>query len=199
MWFLAFDTGCATMVDKTSASLLERVRQLGDQEAWTRFVHLYTPLLFLWAKRLKLDLPEAEELVQEVFSALVNQLPEFRYDPARRFRGWLWTVTLNKVRERRRKKTLIHAGPLDGEVIDEANGVAEFTDAEYRQYITERAFQLIQQDFEPGTRRAFLEHVMRGRTAADVAAELGMSIGAVYAAKTRVLARLRIELQGLVD
>lgn len=191
--------GCPIMVDKTSISLLDRVRQLGDQEAWARFVHLYTPLLFLWARRLKLDADAAEELVQEVFSTLVNKLPEFQYDPSRRFRGWLWTVAVNKFRERRRQNNLVSIGPLHSGLVDDGDAVAEFTEAEYRQFISERALQLMQQDFEPSTWRAFLEHVTLGRTAADVAAELGMSVGAVYAAKTRILARLRIDLKGLLD
>jgi RNA polymerase sigma-70 factor, ECF subfamily len=187
------------MIDKTSISLLERLRKPGDQEAWSRFVRLYTPLLYLWVRRLKLDPDDAEDLVQDVFATLVDKLPEFTYDPSRRFRGWLWTVAINKLRERRRQRTLISAGPAKTDLLEGEDNVAEFTEEEYRRFITDRALKLMQTDFEPASWRAFWEHVPNGRTAADVATELGMSIGAVYAAKTRILARLRTELQGLLD
>ena len=90
-------------MDSTPVSLLERLRRPAEQAAWERFVRLYTPLLCQWARRLGLRGADAADLVQDVFVVLVQKLPEFRYDPRRRFRGWLWTVTLNKWRERRRR------------------------------------------------------------------------------------------------
>src|SRR5947209_2122959 len=88
---------------RTPASLLEKLQGRGDQAAWERFVQLYTPLLAHWARRLHLDGPEVADLVQDVFTILVQKLPEFRYNPAQRFRGWLWTVTLNCCRQRQRR------------------------------------------------------------------------------------------------
>ena len=79
------------------------------------------------------------------------------------------------------------------------DGVEELTEAEYRQYLTDRALQLMQAEFQPATWKAFWECVTGGRSAADVGAELGMSVAAVYAAKSRVLRRLREELDGLLD
>src|SRR5947209_13312864 len=73
----------------TSASLLHRLRQPSDKESWPRFVKLYTPLLFYWARRLGLQEPDAADLVQDVFTALVQKLPQFEYDPDRGFRSWL--------------------------------------------------------------------------------------------------------------
>jgi RNA polymerase sigma-70 factor (ECF subfamily) len=191
--------GCNAMIDKTSVSLLERVRKLDDQESWSRFVRLYTPLLYVWVRRLRLAPDEAEELVQDVFVTLVDKLPDFTYDPGRRFRGWLWTVTINKLRERRRKPTSPNADSGEIEQLAITDPVDELTETEYRRYVTDRALQLMETDFEPTSWRAFWEHVTNGRTAVDVAAELGISVGSVYAAKTRILARLRTELQGLLD
>src|ERR1700730_18807813 len=82
-------------MDRTPASLLEQVRNPADQEAWKRFVRLYTPLLFHWAHRIHLQDQDAADLVQDVFTVLFQKLPEFRYDPARSFRAWLRTVHLN--------------------------------------------------------------------------------------------------------
>src|ERR1700730_12188334 len=88
---------------ETPASLLERLRRPGDAHAWARFVELYTPLLYDWARRAGLQQADAADLVQEVLVLLFQKLPEFTYDRQRSFRGWLRTVTLNKWREGRRR------------------------------------------------------------------------------------------------
>src|SRR3954469_13630687 len=95
----------------TPASLLERLRQPEATGAWTRFVELYTPLLFAWAGRLGLQEADAADLVQEVLLALHRTLPAFVYDPHRRFRHWLRTVLVNKHREnlRRRQPSVVDA------------------------------------------------------------------------------------------
>src|SRR5215510_6591385 len=88
----------------TSVTLLARVRRRDDQAAWQRFVELYAPLLFRWAQRAGLAEPDAADLVQDVLAALLDELPAFEYDARRSFRGWLKTVTINKCRERQRKR-----------------------------------------------------------------------------------------------
>ena len=77
---------------ETPASLLERLRQPGQDQAWARFVDLYTPLLFYWARRLGCQESEAADLVQEVLLLLVRKLPGFTYDQHKSFRGWLRTI-----------------------------------------------------------------------------------------------------------
>lgn len=180
----------------TPVTLLERLRQPGEQAAWERFVRLYLPLLHHWAHRLGRHDQDAADLVQDVFAALVPALPKFRYDPARRFRGWLWTVTLNQHRAQgRRPASAPLAGPEPG-LPDVADVISE---AEYRQYLTRRALELIQAEFQPTTWQAFWEYVVRDRPAADVGRELGLTENAVYLAKGRVLRYLRRELAGLLD
>jgi len=97
-------------MDTTPGSLLERLRQPGQPEAWRRFVQLYTPLLFHWARRLGLQEQDAADLIQDVFLVLARKLPDFTYDRRQSFRGWLRTVTLNKWRESARRRGL----PMDG-------------------------------------------------------------------------------------
>jgi len=182
----------------TSISLLERLRRTGDQKAWQRFVHLYTPLLYYWARRTGLAVEETADLVQEVLLVLVQKLPEFDYDPERSFRGWLRTVTLNKWRERCRRLPF----PADAAGLSDVADPGEldpFDEAEYRQHLVKQALQVMQAEFEPTTWQACREFVVSGRPAADVAAELGVSVDVVYGAKSRVLRRLREELQGLLD
>jgi RNA polymerase sigma-70 factor (ECF subfamily) len=185
----------------TAISLLVRLRQPADQEAWDRFVNLYTPLLARWAHRLGLSGPDAEDLVQEVLTLLVRELPDFQYDRTRRFRAWLWTVTVNKCREKRRRP-LLPVQPAAAAGLDHLAGpeeAPELDEAEYQQYVVQRALQLMQAEFQPTTWRAFWECVVNGRATEEVAAELQLSLDAVYAAKSRVLRRLRQELDGLMD
>jgi RNA polymerase sigma-70 factor (ECF subfamily) len=188
-------------MDHTPVSLLERLGRPNDQAAWERFVQLYTPLLCHWARRLGLQGPEAADLVQDVFTLLVQKLPEFRYDPGKRFRAWLWTVTLNRCRERQRRQP----APVlstDRDALarvaapDEAEAAVE---EEYRRYLTRRALELMQAEFQPATWKAFWECVVNERPGAEVARELGLTENAVYLAKGRVLRRLRQELEGLLD
>jgi RNA polymerase sigma-70 factor (ECF subfamily) len=183
----------------TSLSLLERLRQPGERGAWDRFVELYTPLLFSWARRVGLKDADAADLVQDVFVTLVQTLPTFAYDHHRSFRAWLRTVTLNKWRARCKK--LARAPATNGYLHEVASPdeLEAFWDAQYCQHLTRQALQILQADFQPTTWKAFWEHVVNDRSAPDVAGELGLTAGAVYAAKFRVLDRLRQELAGMLD
>jgi RNA polymerase sigma-70 factor (ECF subfamily) len=185
----------------TPASLLERLRQPAEREAWTRFVKLYTPLLFSWARRVGLQEQDAADLVQDVFAVLIQKLPDFSYDQRRSFRSWLRTVTLNKWREAQRRRAAVQRSErLYAEPEPLSPDVAEaFWEAEYRQHLVAQALQLMQTDFHPTTWQACWEHVVSGKSAAEVAAQLGISPGAVRAAKFRVLGRLRRELDQLLD
>ena len=184
----------------TSVSLLMRLRQAIDQESWTRFVKLYTPLLYHWGRRAGLTCEDAADLVEDVLLILIQKLPSFNYDPQGSFRGWLRTVTLNKWRENLRRR----------DVAIRSNGVALtqlatddpqdlFEEQEYRQYLVGRALELMQHEFEPSTWRACWQCVVDGQPAADVARQLGLTVNAVYLAKSRVLRRLSQELKGLLE
>jgi RNA polymerase sigma factor (sigma-70 family) len=86
-------------VHTTPVSLLARLRQPSAEQAWQRFVELYTPVLYACARSLDLCDADAADLVQDVFLLLVQKLPEFQYDPHKSFRAWLRTIMLNKWRD----------------------------------------------------------------------------------------------------
>ena len=185
---------------QTPVSLLERLRQADAGEAWERFVELYSPLIWTWCRRVGLQEQDAADLVQDVLLTVVQAMPTFVYDRHKSFRGWLRTITLNKWRDTCKRQA--HMSPAGDAGLAEAvvpDGVEAWWEAEYRQHLTNRALRLMQADFQPATWQAFWEQVVVGRPAADVAAELGLTPGAVYAARFRVLDRLRRELAGMLD
>jgi RNA polymerase sigma-70 factor, ECF subfamily len=185
-------------MESTPASLLLRLHQPGEQAAWRRFIDLYTPLLYSWACRLGLPTQDAADLVQDVFVVLVQKLPQFTYDPKKSFRAWLRTVAENRWRDALRKRRPVNAsdaGLADAAVPDDVNALWE---AEYREQLFGRAVTIMRQDFEEKTWKACWALIVEGKSGAEVAADLGMSIDGVYAAKARVLRRLRQELDGLL-
>lgn len=181
----------------TPVSLLERIRLVSDTEAWEQFVLLYTQLLMYWGRRLGFQDDDAADLVQDVLLVLVKKLPEFHYQPGGSFRGWMRTILMNLWRDRRRSRaTASLAGTGEPQVPPESEILEE---REYRLYVLGRALHMMSTDFEPSTWKACWETVVHDRPAAEVAAELGITVNAVYLAKSRVLGRLRRDLDGLLD
>jgi len=183
-------------MEPTPASLLQRLRHPEDQAAWDRLVELYTPLLFHWAERLGLQDADAADLVQDVFVILVRRLPDFRYDPGQSFHAWLKTVTVNRWRERCRARTPVVTDRTWEELPDRT--IIE-DDHEDRRILAHRALKLIEGEFSPVLWQAFREYALAGRPPHEVARELGLSPGTVYSIKSKVLHRLRQELQDFLD
>lgn len=187
-------------MNTTSVSLLEQLRGSPDEATWTRFVQLYSPLLFGWARQAGLDEDAVGDLVQDVFVVLLKELPCFEYNPAHSFRAWLKTIVLNRWRNQRKRQARAPAHCGNAFLADmPAPDESLFEAQEYRRHLLRQAIELLRHEFQPATWKAFHEHGLNGRPAAEVAAELGMSVGSVYAAKCRVLGRLREYLGGLVE
>jgi RNA polymerase sigma-70 factor, ECF subfamily len=189
---------------KTHASLLDRVRA-NEDAAWHRFVRLYSPLVYTWAKRCGLKNQDAADVLQDVFHAVARSLNQFRADTATgSFRGWLWVITRNKVRDYYRAR---EAEPVGG--TDMQQRLQEVPETEppswsesgdcSRAGLVSRATQLIRDDFEPHTWQAFWRLAVENHPARDIATDLNMTVDAVYQAKARVLRRLREELHGHID
>jgi RNA polymerase sigma-70 factor (ECF subfamily) len=183
----------------TSATLLDQLRQVNQPQAWARFVQLYSPLLLHWAGRQGFRGADAEDLVQEVLLKLVRELPKYERREGHPFRGWLFRVTVNQCRDFRRRRA---NRPLPGD--EGLSGVCascapELGEAEYRCLLVRRGLELIRPEVADTTWAAFTRLALEGRPAAEVAAELHLSVNAVRLARYRVLARLRQELDGLLD
>jgi RNA polymerase sigma-70 factor (ECF subfamily) len=139
---------------------------------------------------------DAADLVQDVLVVLVNKLPEFQYQPGKSFRGWMRTVLMNKWRDRPQRGS---PGPIDSGIQPHAPLDDTLDEREYRLYVLGQALRIMADDFEPATWQACWNTVVLDRPAAEVAAELGITVNAVYLAKSRVLSRLRQDLAGLLD
>jgi len=180
---------------------LRRLRDPNQQAAWERFVELYAPLIFHWSKSRGLSATDASDLVQEVMTVLVQKLPDFQYDPTKRFRGWLRTITINKTRDFQRHEA---SRPHDADtptlqLVATPGTVDLFDEAEYRSFLVNRALELMRTEFRDEVWQACWQQVVEGKKAVDVARELKMTVNRVYLAKSRVLGRLREELVGLMD
>ncbi len=186
----------------TSRSLLERVKA-DDAAAWERLVALYAPLVLGWCRGGGLREQDVADVFQEVFQAVAAHVAGFRKErEGDTFRGWLRAITRNKVRDHFRRQgrepegvggseALGHLAELPApRAADEDSACGE----QEERSLFRRGLELIRQEFAEHTWQAFWQTAVEGRPAAEVAAELSMSPGAVRVAKSRVLQRLREEL-----
>jgi len=196
--------------ESTSASLIsEARRQL--PEAWRRIHRVYGPLVYAWCREWRVPEQDAVDLVQDVFRSVISNLDSFEHRPAGAtgvrngsFRGWIWTITRNKVRDYRRhhprrpiavggnemqhQLLQIPEGPMDSDSEQDREPERRFGE------LVRQVLLLIQGEFEEKTWRAFWQVTVEGRSSGEAAEALGMSEGAVRQAKYRVLRRLRNEI-----
>jgi RNA polymerase sigma-70 factor, ECF subfamily len=182
----------------TSSGLLARLRAQ-DRDAWSRLAKLYGPLIYGWCRRRGLRAEDAADVVQEVFRAVAAGIEDFKGGPTSSFRGWLWTITRNKILDhhRRNQHQPEAVGGSDAQQrllqIPESLDYSE-AEANANGNLVRRALALIRADFTEASWQAFWRVVMEDQSVADVARDLGISPNAVYIAKSRVLCRLREEL-----
>jgi RNA polymerase sigma-70 factor (ECF subfamily) len=184
----------------TSPTLVGRV-QANEQTAWQRLVDLYGPLIYSWGLRGGLASEDAADVTQEVFAAVARTIRRFDLAAKGRFRGWLWTITRNKIRDHHRRQ----AGEPEArggdtalrqlaELPDEWNDDASEATRDDVRALYHRAMNLIRTDFQAQTWEAFWLSVVEGKSTAEIAGRLGLSANQVRQAKSRVLRRLRAEL-----
>jgi RNA polymerase sigma-70 factor, ECF subfamily len=188
---------CPDRMESTSTSLLDQLQHAPDAVRWGRFVRLYAPLLYGWAHAVTSQEADAADLVQDVFTIVVQRLTEFRPQVDGSFRGWLRTILRNRWNEVQRKRRPVPAGNLEVLAMTVEPGLPD--DGADQRALLSAALILLQNDFEPSTWKAFAQTALHGRPAAAVAADLHLSTDAVYVARSRVLQRLRRELAGLLD
>jgi RNA polymerase sigma-70 factor (ECF subfamily) len=182
----------------TRPSLLLRIRDGANHEAWRQFVGLYAPLVYQFGRKRGLQDADAADLTQLVFGEVARTINRLDYDPDRgSFHGWLLAVTRNqmyKLLSRRRK----NQGHLGNDVLEDV-AAKELDQAVWDQEYPRRLFRWatdqVRGEFEEGTWQAFWQTAVEGKSAKEVGDALQMSVGAVYTAKSRVTTRLRKVIQ----
>ena len=188
---------------ETPTTLLLGVKAM-DPAAWARFVDLYGPLVYHWCRQAGLQDADAADVSQEVFRAVAAGIGGFRHGgPADSFRGWLRTITRNKVWDFGRRRPV--ADPVGGTTanawlhnVEDESAVSVETPGETA-VLYRRAVELVLSEYGEATRKAFLRVVVDRHDPADVARDLGLTVNAVYLAKSRIRKRLREEFSGLFD
>jgi RNA polymerase sigma-70 factor (ECF subfamily) len=194
-------------MSETSASLLDRLRLRPDGDDWRRLVDVYTPLIRGWLRQsLRLE-ADADDVVQDVLAVVVRRLPQFQHN--RRlgaFRCWLRTITVNCLRDFRRSRRGKPQGTGDddlhqalAQLEDHSSDLSRQWDQEHDLHVTRKLLEMIEPEFKGTTWQAFRRVALDGVAAETAAAELGVTPNAVFIAKSRVLARLRQEAEGLID
>jgi len=177
-----------------------------DPDAWRRLVKIYGPLVYRWARRSGLQVADAEDTVGDVFTDVLQGIARFRFDGSpHSFRRWLRTVCSRKVKKRIqqvRSQPMARGGStarlrLDGLV---ANVLPEDEVAKRDEidWVRQQAMRILQDDFKPAHWQIFRRCVLEGEAPADVARAMGMTVWAVYKARSRILHRLRVELDDFV-
>lgn len=191
---------------ETSASLLDRLAAAPSDADWRRLFDLYAPLLRAWLARAGVPAHDRDDLAQEVLLVVVREVGGFDRRGLGAFRAWLRTILTNRVRDYFRKQAGravavggSNAGDQLAELADPDSPLSRLWDREHDEHLAARAMERVRVDFAETTWVAFTRQVLEGRSAADVAAELGISRNAALVAKSRVLSRVRAELGGLVD
>jgi RNA polymerase sigma factor (sigma-70 family) len=187
----------------TRPSLLVRLRDPRDHDAWQEFFQVYSSVIYGYARRQGMQDADAADLMQDVLRRVAASADKLDYDPRRgTFRGWLFTVTRNRfydLIDRKRKQV---QGTGGSDMVEQLNrqpaansGADAAWEQEYQQGILRWAMERVRGEFQETTWQAFLLTAMEGKSPQAVAEQLRTSAGAVYVAKSRVLARLRAEVQ----
>jgi RNA polymerase sigma factor (sigma-70 family) len=190
----------------TRASLLVRLKDRSNQQAWSEFVELYGPVIYGFARSRGLQDADASDMMQDVLKSVAGAIEGLDYDSTKgSFRGWLFTITRNKVFNHlssRRGKARA-SGDSDAyaqlaEFPDSQPGLEADWERDYQRRVTAVAMDRLKSEFQPKTWDAFWRTAVQGEAPASVGVALQMSPGAVYIAKSRVLARLKDEVQTLL-
>lgn len=183
------------MMPDTRLTLLQRLPDAADDAAWRDFVDLYGPVIYGFCLRRGCPEPDAADLVQETLTTVARRIHQFDYDPSRgRFRSWLFTIVKNKLIDRNRRLAARPVASVDTPVDalpDESADPDAQWEAEYRRQLFHLALPALRPLFQAATWEAFRRTALEGADPAEVAGDLGLSVGAVYVAKSRVMARLR--------
>jgi RNA polymerase sigma-70 factor (ECF subfamily) len=188
---------------RTSASLLARLRQLpADQAAWAEFVDRYGPKVYGWCRHWRLQEADAQDVTQDVLVRLAGKMRGFAYDPARSFRAWLKTLTRHALSDfceaRARAATAGGSEVVQMlQTVEAREDLLRQLEGEFDREVLEEAVARVRARVTPKTWRVFEMTAHEGRSGAEAAAEAGMTVAAVFVARSRVQRLLQEEVRRL--
>lgn len=192
-------------IPPTQPTLLVRIRDAHDQEAWERFVDLYAPLIYGFLRKRGLQDADAADLTQDVLRSVSAAAQRLEYDERRGlFRSWLFTIVQNRLTDHWRREGIRERGTGDTGAHEQLQALpqggdetAEW-DADYQRQLFQYAASIVKPDFSEATWQAFWMTAVEGQSGKEVAESLGLTAAAVYLAKGRVMARLKEQVRFLV-
>jgi RNA polymerase sigma-70 factor (ECF subfamily) len=195
-----------TEFPQTRFSLIAQVQSPEDREAWDQFVLIYRPVIYRMARRRGMQDADAQDLVQSVFMRVASSIQRWeKKDPETKFRHWLRRIARNTIfsaLSRRPQDTAAGGSEIlnllavqpENEKLDEQELETETMREQYL-----HAAAVVRKDVDPDTWRAFELTVVRGQSCEEVATQLGKSVGSIYAARSRVMRRLREQVTCLQE
>lgn len=191
---------------ETRASLVLRLQNGEDLAAWDEFASVYAPVIYRTACRIGLQPADAEDCVQEVLTSVAGSVGKWiERDDRGGFRAWLFRITRNTSIDfltRRRHRPWAEGGDANADRINDVQARTSASrqfDLEFRREIFARSSEIVRTQVSPATWQAFYRTSVLDDPIAEVAAELSMSIGSVYIARSRVMKRLQQTVKSFKD
>lgn len=192
---------------RTRISLVMRLKNASDHEAWNEFTAIYEPLVLRLLQRDGLQESDARDVCQQVLSAVAKDVDGWEPDGRERsFRRWLFQIARNRVikfldGERKRARGVGGSGAHAAleQTRDKGESLSDVFEREYRQQLLLQAAEAIRAEFRESTWEAFWLSYIEGHAIADVAKQLGVSVGSVYVSRSRIVARLKSKVKDIVD
>lgn len=187
----------------TRMSLVTRLQDAADQEAWTEFAGIYEPVILRLLRREGLQEADACDVCQQVLAAVAKDIGKWHPDGRERsFRRWLFEIARKRTlklleRQRRNQRSAGGSGALAAlqQAADPRESISDVFEREYRQELLVRACEAIRPEFRESTWEAFWLSTVNGVPIAEVAEQLGMSVGNVYVSRSRIMSRLKSKVQ----
>ncbi|WP_442511555.1 RNA polymerase sigma factor [Novipirellula sp. SH528] len=191
----------------TRATLLLRLRDGEDNEAWSEFLRDYGPMLYRFARSRGLQDADAADIVQDVVRRVGSAISRLDYSKEKGgFRAWLFTITRNRLYtyfEKRKRLGPTANDSAQYEMLSQTpeatNELQDAWEREHQRQLAGQAMREVQPEVEPQTWNAFQLTAVDGMSAGEAAKQLGMTTGAVYVAKSRVIARLKTVIERLQE
>lgn len=193
------------MESHTSATLLGRLRQVpADQAAWTEFTERYGRKIYSWCRQWNLQEADAEDVTQTVLLKLAEKMQTFLYDPAKKFRAWLKTVTRHAWSDYwAGRGRITAAGGSQAlellQTVEAREDLVRRLDDEFDRELLDEAMARVRLRVIPRTWEAFVRTALQGQPGAEAAKELGMKVATVFVARSKVQSMLQEELRRLED